>query len=209
LVVTIKLADQFKAMLPAIFKALSDLQSPKTCDRSKPRRCRARLGRGAASVAGKDRRTAHPRSCALRGRRCVHAWHSCCFERSHRAASFADGVRSVDSPGGKRARAMLMRQPDCETEVVPSLHSNLAGAASPSGSTFCSVAACWGAGTCATGFCDQAQPAHESEINRTAPVRIRVASGKPRARPKALTWSTPPDRPVSSPNIQRLGTIRT
>jgi hypothetical protein len=69
---------------------------------------------------------------------------------------------------------MLMRQPDCETEVVPSLHSNLAGAVSASDAAFCGVAACWGAGASATGFRDEAQPVHDSEISKTATIRIRV-----------------------------------
>ncbi|MDB5608998.1 MAG: hypothetical protein JWP25_5898 [Bradyrhizobium sp.] len=88
------------------------------------------------------------------------------------------GVRSVDCPGGSRARAMLTRQPYCETEIVPSLHSNLGGSASVAGTGFSNAAACWGAGACATGFGDKAQPAQESEINKTGPVRIRASFRK-------------------------------
>jgi hypothetical protein len=72
---------------------------------------------------------------------------------------------------------MLTRQPDCETEIVPSLHSNL-GAASPSGAGLGGIAAvCCAAGVCATGFGDQAQPAHENKINSAEPGRIGVAFG--------------------------------
>jgi hypothetical protein len=73
------------------------------------------------------------------------------------------GARSAACPGGSRARAMLTRQPDCEVEIVPSLHSNLAGAVPATGAVFSSAAACWGAGACAAGFSDanQAQPAHK------------------------------------------------
>jgi hypothetical protein len=65
---------------------------------------------------------------------------------------------------------MLMRQPVCEVEIVPSLHSNLGGGASATGAGFSSVAACWGA--CAAGFSDRAQAAHHSEINTTMPIRM-------------------------------------
>ena len=102
---------------------------------------------------------------------------------AHRAASaggwFAvgaefEGTRSACCPGGSRARAMLMRQPDCEVEIVPSLHSNLGGVASATGAGFSSAAACCGA--TAAGFPDKAQPAHQREINTATPIRIRVAS---------------------------------
>jgi hypothetical protein len=71
---------------------------------------------------------------------------------------------------------MLTRQPVCETEIVPSLHSNL-GVGSAAGGGI-EAAACCGAGACATGFGDKAQPAQESRIDKAKPVRIRVASGK-------------------------------
>ncbi len=106
---------------------------------------------------------------------------------AHRAASAGGalaagaellGGRPLDCCGGNRARAMLTRQPYCETEIVPSLHSNLGGSASAAGAGFSSAAACWGAGACATGFGDRAQPAQESEINKTMPVRIRASFRK-------------------------------
>jgi hypothetical protein len=66
---------------------------------------------------------------------------------------------------------MLMRQPDCEVEIVPSLHSNRGGAASATGGAgFSSAAACWG--TAAAGFSDKAQPALQSEISTAMPIRI-------------------------------------
>jgi hypothetical protein len=119
-------------------------------------------------------------------------------------------VYSLGCPGGSRARAMLTRQPYCETEMVPSLHSNFAGAASASDAGFRGVAACWGTGASATGFTGAAQPAHEREINKTAPVRIRVASGKPRSWPKNC-WlgPVPTDHAASFPIIQQHGLIRT
>jgi hypothetical protein len=83
-----------------------------------------------------------------------------------------EGVRSADCPGGSRACAMLTRQPCCEVEIVPSLHSNLAGAASATGAVFSSTAACWGAGASAAGFSDRAQPAHQKQINTAMPIRI-------------------------------------
>jgi hypothetical protein len=100
---------------------------------------------------------------------------------THRVASvggwFAAGVelvgaRSAGCPGGSRACAMLTRQPCCEVEIVPSLHSNLAGAASATGASFSSAAACWGAGASAAGFSDRAQPAHQRQINTAMPIRI-------------------------------------
>jgi hypothetical protein len=72
---------------------------------------------------------------------------------------------------------MFTRQPVCETEIVPSLHSNL-GVGSAACDGIEAAAACCGAGACATGFGDKAQPAHESRIDKAKPVRIRVASGK-------------------------------
>jgi hypothetical protein len=79
--------------------------------------------------------------------------------------------------GGSRACAMLTRQPVCETEIVPSLHSKLADEASATGAGFCGAAACCGAGFCAMGFCDKAQPAHESKINKAELARIASLPG--------------------------------
>jgi hypothetical protein len=79
-----------------------------------------------------------------------------------------------------------MRQPYCEVEIVPSLHSNRAGAASATGATgavLSSAAACWGAS--AAGFSDKAQPVHQREINTATPIRIWVASG-PLQRPMRM-----------------------
>jgi hypothetical protein len=78
--------------------------------------------------------------------------------------------------------------------MVPSLHSNLADVASASGSMFCCVVACCGAGTCATGFWGKAQPAHESEISKTAFIRIRVDSEKPDRGRKRWLSPTPTNR---------------
>jgi hypothetical protein len=72
---------------------------------------------------------------------------------------------------------MLRRQPCCEVEIVPSLHSNLAGAASATGAVFSSTAVCWGAGASVADFSDKAQPAHQREIKTAMPIRIWVASG--------------------------------
>ena len=72
---------------------------------------------------------------------------------------------------------MLMRQPVCETEIVPSLHSNL-GTVSATGGGIDAAAVCCGAGASATGFGDKAQPAHRSRIDKAKPIRIRAASGK-------------------------------
>jgi hypothetical protein len=47
---------------------------------------------------------------------------------------------SAGGCGGSLARAMLTRQPDCETEIVPSLHSNL-GETSASGAGLAGTAA--------------------------------------------------------------------
>jgi hypothetical protein len=52
---------------------------------------------------------------------------------------------------------MAIRQASCELETVPSLHSNLAGAASATGGGLAGeglagTAAGWGAGACATNF---------------------------------------------------------
>jgi len=80
---------------------------------------------------------------------------------------------------------MLTRQPVCENEIVPSLHSNLGGV-SAAGGGVAAAAVCCGAGACATGFGDKAQPAHESRINKAKPIRIRVASGKPHSAADAV-----------------------
>jgi hypothetical protein len=80
---------------------------------------------------------------------------------------------------------MLTRQLYCDVEIVPSLHSNLAGAASATGAILSSAAADWGAGASAAVFSDKAQPAHQREINTAMPIRIWVASG-PRQRPTRM-----------------------
>jgi hypothetical protein len=107
----------------------------------------------------------------------------------HRAASvgwFAVGaVRSAGCPGGSRACAMLTRQPNCEVEIVPSLHSNLAGAGSATGAVFSSTAVCWGAGASVADFSDKAQPAHQREIKTAMPIRIWGAFG-PLQRPMRM-----------------------
>jgi hypothetical protein len=105
-------------------------------------------------------------------------------EHFHRAGDVGDwpvvaeliGAGSVCCDGGSRARAMLTWQPVCEIEIVPSLHSNLAGAASATGAGFSAAAACCGAGACATGFWNEAQPAHQTEINKTRSIRMCAAS---------------------------------
>jgi hypothetical protein len=102
---------------------------------------------------------------------------------------------------------MLTRQPVCETEIVPSLHSNLGV-----GSTACggidAAAACCGAGACATGFGGKAQPAHESRIDKAKPVRIRVASGKPFQQPIGSTSSRANRQPrVHATTAQRDSNI--
>jgi hypothetical protein len=83
---------------------------------------------------------------------------------------------------------MLTRQPVCETEIVPSLHSNR-GVGSAAGGGIDAAAVCCGAGACATGFGDKAQPVHESSIDKAKPVRIRVAFGKLLRQPIASTSS--------------------
>lgn len=93
------------------------------------------------------------------------------------------GVRSPASPGGNRAWAMLIRQPVCDTEMVPSLHSNRGVApAAGAGTGGGAAATCGGAGACAAGFCDQAQPAQDmaehSRISRAGSVRIAIAFAK-------------------------------
>jgi hypothetical protein len=61
-------------------------------------------------------------------------------------------VRSTLWEGGSRALAIAIRQASCELEMVPSLHSNLAGAASATGGGLAGAAAGWGAGACAIDF---------------------------------------------------------
>jgi hypothetical protein len=79
---------------------------------------------------------------------------------------------------------MAIRQASCEVEMVPSLHSNLAGAASATGAGLAGgVAGTWagwdaGAGACATNFWKSAQPAHQTSINRARADRTCVASGE-------------------------------
>ena len=84
---------------------------------------------------------------------------------------------------------MLTRQPDCEVEIVPSLHSNRGGAASATGAGFSSAADCWGA--TAAGFSDKAQPAHQRDIHTTMPIRIWVAS-RALQRPVRMVWCDDP-----------------
>lgn len=62
-------------------------------------------------------------------------------------------VRSTLWEGGSRALAMAIRQASCELEIVPSLHSNLEGAAaSATGGGLAGAASGWGAGACAIDF---------------------------------------------------------
>jgi hypothetical protein len=126
------------------------------------------------------------------------------------------GGRSAGCPGGSRARAMLTRQPYCDVEIVPSLHSNLAGAASATGGTgaiFSGAAACWGAGASAAGFSNQAQPPHQRAIDTAMPIRIWLASRTLRRRCgwfRAMTnLAAPTLQPMSSRSIQRPRMIRT
>jgi hypothetical protein len=102
---------------------------------------------------------------------------------------------------------MLTRQPVWETEIVPSLHSNL-GAGSAACGGIDAAAACCGAGACATGFGDKAQPAHESRIDNAKPIRIRVASGKPLQQPIGST-SSRANRQLHAFKLQRRSVIRT
>ncbi len=135
----------------------------------------------------------------------------------HRAGDVGDwpvvaeliGAGSVCCDGGSRARAMLTWQPVCETEIVPSLHSNLAGAASATGAGFSAAAACCGAGTCASGFWNEAQPAHQTEINKTRSIRMFAASGSYSSGPCGWPGWLPTHPPVSRLSIQRPAMIRT
>jgi hypothetical protein len=80
---------------------------------------------------------------------------------------------------------MAIRQASCDVEIVPSLHSNLAGAASATGGGlaggFAGAWAVWGAaagaGACVTNFWKSAQPAHQTSISRARADRTCVASG--------------------------------
>jgi hypothetical protein len=84
---------------------------------------------------------------------------------------------------------MLTRQPVCETEMVPSLHSNLGVGSAAACGGIDAAAACCATGACATGFGDKAQPAHDSRIDKAKPVRIRVASGELLQQPIGATSS--------------------
>jgi hypothetical protein len=89
---------------------------------------------------------------------------------------------------------MFIRQPVCETEIVPSLHSNRGGEASATGAGVgTGAAACGGAAFCAAGFCDQAQPAHDSKINRAGPIRIAaLPKSRPRKADAEESWQRQP-----------------
>jgi hypothetical protein len=100
---------------------------------------------------------------------------------------------------------MLTRQPVCETEIVPSLHSNLGVASAAGGGIDAAAACCCGAGACATGFGDKAQPAQESRIDKAKPVRIRVASGKLLQQP----MGSRDNRQLHAFRLQRRRMIRT
>jgi hypothetical protein len=100
---------------------------------------------------------------------------------------------------------MLRRQPVCETEIVPSLHSNR-GVESAACGGIEAAAACCGAGACATVFGDKAQPAHESSrIDKAKPIRIRVASGKRLQQP----IGSRANRQLHAFTLQRCRMIRT
>jgi hypothetical protein len=77
---------------------------------------------------------------------------------------------------------MAIWQAYCELEIVPSLHSNLAGATSATGAGLAGgglvgATAGWGVGPCATNFWKSAQPAHEIIMSKARAERTRVASG--------------------------------
>jgi hypothetical protein len=86
---------------------------------------------------------------------------------------------------------MATRQPSCEIETVPSLHSNLGDAASATGGGFAGTAACWGAGACAAGFWKKAQPVHENAIDRARTNRTCAASGTAPAAGRLASWNQP------------------
>jgi hypothetical protein len=101
--------------------------------------------------------------------------------------------------GGKRARAMAIWQASCETETVPSLHSNLGvGAASATGGGLAGgggavgdeAGTAAGGGACATSFWRSAHPAHDNMINRARAERTCGASGEI-PRPINLAVSLP------------------
>jgi hypothetical protein len=102
---------------------------------------------------------------------------------------------------------MLTRHPVCETEIVPSLHSNL-GVGSAACGGIEAAAVCCGAGACATGFGDKAQSAQESRSNKAKPVRIRVASGKLLQQPIG-SRSSRANRQLHAFRLQRRRMIRT
>ena len=106
-------------------------------------------------------------------------WHEI-SPQSRGQRAVPDGEAGV-CDGGSRARAMATRQASCELETVPSLHSNLGGAASATGGGFAVAAAGRGAGACAAGFWKSAQPVHETAIDRARTNRTRAASGTPPA----------------------------
>jgi hypothetical protein len=120
------------------------------------------------------------------------------------------GGRPPDCDGGSRACAMLTRQASCEVEMVPSLHSNLAGAASATGADFSAglsaAAAGCGADASATGFWNRAQATHESAISTTTPNRICVAPATALAA-KMMSFIESPS--MGCLNIQRPRMIRT
>jgi len=103
---------------------------------------------------------------------------------------------------------MAIWQASCELEIVPSLHSNLAGAASATGGGMAGAAACWGAGACATDFWKSAQPVHENEINKARADRTCVASGDTSSgRQGGFVSANPPA--CGHCSIQRPSMIRT
>jgi hypothetical protein len=81
---------------------------------------------------------------------------------------------------------MLTRQPVCENEIVPSLHSKRGDATSATGAGLGAAAACWGAGAWATGLSNEAQPAQQTESNKTRFIRICVGVRKPLQRADAV-----------------------
>jgi hypothetical protein len=91
---------------------------------------------------------------------------------------------------------MLTRQPVCETEIVPSLHSKRGGAISATGAGLATAAACWGAGAWATGLSNEAQPAQQTKSNKTRFIRICVGVRKPLQRADVVGRSAanPPAR---------------
>jgi hypothetical protein len=113
-------------------------------------------------------------ACAHFAFSCSPAYRNAPVGVSSLAAAGRDGARCC--AGGSRARAMAIWQASCEVEIVPSLHSNLAGKASATGAGL-STAACAGAGASAAGCRTPVQAAQQKQINKTATDRIRIASG--------------------------------